>query len=202
MVQMHLLHSHHTTSGQKKRKMVERERVLSAASGLREQQIEMKRQQEQIQQRKLQVQKMSEAIRQQNQRAVRARAVHSAGVNGRRPKPSQRSDSAPNFPERKPPVPRLKEEDDSVIHDEASNPPAKQQTAKRRPPASTPRVSKREKRSIKPPENDAAIRSKEERRAIAREYMQLQKNSRRIWNAKVKEQSQREQEKRQQQLEV
>lgn len=78
MVQMHLLHSHHTTSGQKKRKMVERERVLSAASGLREQQIEMKRQQEQIQQRKLQVQKMSEAIRQQNQRAVRARAVHSA----------------------------------------------------------------------------------------------------------------------------
>ncbi|KAF1773239.1 hypothetical protein GQ600_26412 [Phytophthora cactorum] len=52
------------------------------------------------------------------------------------------------------------------------------------------------------PEAEAATRAREERRAIAREYMQLQKHSRRIWNAQAKEQSQLEQDKRQQQLQV
>ncbi|KAG6597861.1 uncharacterized protein IUM83_07628 [Phytophthora cinnamomi] len=96
------------------------------------------------------------------------------------------------------------DEEDAVVSDEISKPPVEQQTNKRRPLASTPRVSKREKRiaTALPSGNDAAIRAKEERRAIAREYMQLQKTSRRIWNAKAKEQYQREQEKRQQQLEI
>ncbi|KAE9019537.1 hypothetical protein PR002_g12779 [Phytophthora rubi] len=95
-------------------------------------------------------------------------------------------------------------EEGDQMHEDISKPPAKRHAVKRRPPTTTPLVSKREKRVdiALPSENDAAIRAKEERRAIAREYMQLQKSSRRIWSAKLKEQSQREQEKRQQQLEV
>ncbi|KAF1773238.1 hypothetical protein GQ600_26411 [Phytophthora cactorum] len=62
MVQLHLLHSHNTVNGQKKRKMVERERVLAATSDLREHQSEEQRRKDQLQQRKLQLQKMSEAF--------------------------------------------------------------------------------------------------------------------------------------------
>ncbi|KAG7393832.1 hypothetical protein PHYPSEUDO_000009 [Phytophthora pseudosyringae] len=253
MVQLHLIHSHNTTSGQKKRKMLERERVLAAASGLREHQSEEQRRQEQLQQRKLQLQKMSDAIRLRNQRTVRARAAHSSDSNQRRVKSGRRSENAPSLPKRKPPVPRLsrnglsampqqlkrkkkasdppqggvsasilmgltsdssvtttQQEDataapnDTSAHETMTNPPVEHQAVKRKPPATTPRSSKKKKKGLtaQPPEAKAAIRAREERRAIAREYMELQKHSRRIWHAKAKEQSQREQEKRQQQLEI
>ncbi|KAF4040054.1 hypothetical protein GN244_ATG07709 [Phytophthora infestans] len=244
MVQLHLLHSHNTVSGQKKRKKVERERVLAAASDLREHQGEEQRRQEELRQRKLQLQKMSEAIRLQNQRAVRARAAHSPEMRERRVKSGRRSESAPSFPERKPPVPRLSrstkphqikrkkktrdegprpqgdvsasilmgstsglaiQQGNSAEVDQVDNNSAVEHHAvKRKPPSTTPRSSKKKKQgaTAQTTENEAAVRAKEERRAIAREYMQLQQHSRRIWNAKAKQQAQREQEKRQQQLEI
>ncbi|EEY57938.1 uncharacterized protein PITG_00533 [Phytophthora infestans T30-4] len=202
MVQLHLLHSHNTVSGQKKRKKVERERVLAAASDLREHQGEEQRRQEELRQRKLQLQKMSEAIRLQNQRAVRARAAHSPEMRERRVKSGRRSESAPSFPERKPPVPRLRDVSASILMGSTSA--VEHHAVKRKPPSTTPRSSKKKKQgaTAQTTENEAAVRAKEERRAIAREYMQLQQHSRRIWNAKAKQQAQREQEKRQQQLEV
>ncbi|POM60486.1 hypothetical protein PHPALM_30663 [Phytophthora palmivora] len=203
MVQFHLLHSHHTTNGQKKRKMVERERVLAAATDLREHQIEEQRRQDQLLLRKIRIQKMSEAIRLQNQKAVRMRAVHSAGLDTRRVNSSRRSESAPTLPERKPPVPRLNDLYDTTVDDDKMNAPTRHHTVKRKPPSTTPRSSKKKRQGeTQPLEIDAATRAREERRAIAREYMQLQKHSRRIWSVKAKEQSQREQAKRQQQLEV
>jgi hypothetical protein len=248
-VHLHLLQSHQSSSGQKKRKMVERQRVLAAASGLREHQSEEQRRQEEMQQRKLQLQKMSEAIRLQNQKAVRARAVHSAGLEERRGKAGRRSDKEPTLPERKPPVPRLSrvgsssrqkrrpkheaprpqgevsasilmgltasssvsatqqdvESTEEGNHREVgpTSPAEHHQVTKRKPPVTTPRLAKKKKQAaVQPQANDAAVRAREARRAIAREYMQMQKQSRRIWNANAKEQSQREQEKRQQQLEV
>ncbi|KAG6974555.1 hypothetical protein JG687_00000252 [Phytophthora cactorum] len=247
MVQLHLLHSHNTVNGQKKRKMVERERVLAAASDLREHQSEEQRRKDQLQQRKLQLQKMSEAIRLQNQRAVRARAAHSSDLNERRVKSDRRSESAPSLPERKPPVPRLsraakphqskrkkkardedlrpqggvstsilmgsmssssvtatQQEKAAIVDEGDTSLPAEHHAVKRRPPLTTPRSSKKKKQGVagQTPEAEAATRAREERRAIAREYMQLQKHSRRIWNAQAKEQSQLEQDKRQQQLQV
>ncbi|KAG3109581.1 hypothetical protein PI125_g10795 [Phytophthora idaei] len=247
MVQLHLLHSHNTVNGQKKRKMVERERVLAAASDLREHQSEEQRRKDQLQQRKLQLQKMSEAIRLQNQRAVRARAAYSSDLNERRVKSDRRSESAPSLPERKPPVPRLSraakphqskrkkkardedprpqggvstsilmgsmssssvtatQQEKAAIVDEGDiSLPAEHHAVKRRPPSTTPRSSKKKKQGVagQTPEAEAATRAREERRAIAREYMQLQKHSRRIWNAQAKEQSQLEQDKRQQQLQI
>ncbi|KAL3671474.1 hypothetical protein V7S43_003397 [Phytophthora oleae] len=247
MVQQYLLHSHHTTSGQKKRKMVERERALAAASDLREHQSEEQKRQEKRQQRKLQLQKMSEAIRLQNQRSVRAKAVHSSDLNERRTRSTRRAESAPTLPERKPPVPRLsrpvtsantrqkkpkmetsrpqggvstsilmgltpnpsdtQQENavkDEVVDEEVAGSPGDHVAAKRKPASNTPRSSKRKKRGVtaEPSEAKAAVQAREERRAIAREYMLLQKQSRKVWSAKAKEQSQREQEKRQQKLEL
>eukprot|EP00644_Phytophthora_capsici_P014899 jgi/Phyca11/126949/e_gw1.65.159.1 len=202
MVQQYLLHSHHTTRGQKKRKMVERERTLAAASDLREHQSEQQQRQEKLQQRKLQLQKMSEAIRLQNQKSVRSKAVHSSEVNERRTRSTRRAESAPTFPERKPPVPRLSGVSTSILIGLTS--PADHVTPKRKPSSNTPRSSKRKKQGVttETPEVKAAVQAREERRAIAREYMQLQKQSRKVWSAKAKELSQREQEKRQQKLEV
>ncbi|KUF95642.1 hypothetical protein AM587_10013825 [Phytophthora nicotianae] len=253
MVQLHLLHSHNTVTGQKKRKMVERERVLAAASDLREHQSAEQQRKEQLQQRKLQLQKMSDAIRLQNQRAVRARAIRSSEMNERRVKSGRRSESAPSLPERKPPVPRLSRSANphqpkrkkktkgegsrpqggvstsilmgsaprssvtgtqqgnqangvniTTVDDGGTSSPDKHHAVKRKPPSTTPRSSKKKKQgaTAQTAQNEAAMRAREERRAIAREYMQLQKHSRRIWNAKAKQQTQREQEKRQHQLEV
>ncbi|KAG1710815.1 hypothetical protein DVH05_013540 [Phytophthora capsici] len=247
MVQQYLLHSHHTTRGQKKRKMVERERTLAAASDLREHQSEQQQRQEKLQQRKLQLQKMSEAIRLQNQKSVRSKAVHSSEVNERRTRSTRRAESAPTFPERKPPVPRLSRPDtsaklrkrkpksetsrpqggvstsiligltsnssdnqqenavkDELVDEKLASSPADHVTPKRKPSSNTPRSSKRKKQGVttETPEVKAAVQAREERRAIAREYMQLQKQSRKVWSAKAKELSQREQEKRQQKLEI
>ncbi|OWZ22716.1 hypothetical protein PHMEG_0002541 [Phytophthora megakarya] len=201
MVHMHLLHSHHTTSSQRKRKIVERERVLAAAIDLREQQSEEQRRQELLQQRKIRTQKMSEAIRLQNQRAVRAKAVRSAGVEENHGKSDRRAENTPALPGRKPPVPRLNDRYDTVVTEDIST---EHHPTKRKPPVITPRSSKKKRQEATTPyhEADAATQAREERRAIAREYMQLQKHSRRIWSEKAKEQSQREQAKRQQQLEV
>ncbi|GMF60506.1 unnamed protein product, partial [Phytophthora fragariaefolia] len=105
---VHNFHSHHTTSGQKKRRKIERERVLAAASGLREHQIEEQRRQELSLQRKLKVQKMSEDIRLQNQRAIRSRVAHSRESTAQSTKPSRSTANTPQFPERKPAVPRLR----------------------------------------------------------------------------------------------
>ncbi|GMF10118.1 unnamed protein product [Phytophthora lilii] len=251
MVQFHLLHSHHTVSGQKKRKMVERERVLAAASGLREHQSEEKRRQEELLQRRSRMQQMSEAIRLQNQRAIRTRGVHAVSFADGHRKRDRQSNSAPTLPARKPPVPRLSGNNGSSARQQSSkrrmkqkdagpqggvsasilmgvalsgsntpnegniakpqervttSPTGEDQGVKRRPPTTISRTSLQKKKkqdpTAKPTENDAAIRAKQERRAIAREYMQLQKHSRRVWIAKAKEQSQREHEKRQQQLEI
>ncbi|KAK1944949.1 hypothetical protein P3T76_003482 [Phytophthora citrophthora] len=249
MIQQYLLHSHHTTRGQKKRKMMERERALAAASDLREHQSVEHQRQEKLQQRKLQLQKMSEAIRLQNQKSVRPKAVHSSEMGERRTRSSRRAESAPTLPERKPPVPRLSRpgtsvsnmrkrkpktdtsrlqggvstsilmgstsnssenqqncsvKDDELVDEKVDSSPADHVAAKRKPTSNTPRSSKKKKQGViaETPEVQAAVQAREERRAIAREYMQLQKHSRKVWSAKAKEQSQREQEKRQQKLEI
>ncbi|KAL8003438.1 hypothetical protein Plhal703r1_c12g0060871 [Plasmopara halstedii] len=101
LVQLHLLHSHNTINRRKKRKQLEHERNLVAASGIRAQQGEKQRYLQEQQQRKLRLQQMSEAIRQQNQKSVKT------------PKSDQTwqvkrdKEKGPKLPERKPPVPRL-----------------------------------------------------------------------------------------------
>ncbi|ETN08083.1 hypothetical protein PPTG_11952, partial [Phytophthora nicotianae INRA-310] len=92
----------------------------------------------------------------------------------------------------------------TTVDDGGTSSPDKHHAVKRKPPSTTPRSSKKKKQgaTAQTAQNEAAMRAREERRAIAREYMQLQKHSRRIWNAKAKQQTQYEQEKRQHQLEI
>ncbi|KAF1773214.1 hypothetical protein GQ600_26686 [Phytophthora cactorum] len=76
----------------------------------------------------------------------------------------------------------------AIVDEGDTSLPAEHHAVKRRPPLTTPRSSKKKKQGVagQTPEAEAATRAREERRAIAREYMQLQKHSRRIWNAQAK----------------
>ncbi|RLN89786.1 hypothetical protein BBJ28_00010634 [Nothophytophthora sp. Chile5] len=107
LVQLHLLQSHHSTTGQKKRKVAERERVLAAASDLRDLKSEQQRRLEQKQQRKAQIQELSEAIRLRNQKLAKPRPANGTAADDRRGKLARLASKAPDVPLRKPPVPRL-----------------------------------------------------------------------------------------------